>query len=153
MKTPQEGVYKMNFEQLMNDATLTEELQKNPELNKAYHQEKLILEVTDIVSKLMKKKKVNKSELAKRLNVGKSYVTQLLDGTSNMTLGTISDVFVALDSMMIVHVGPLSLKFGQCNDEYKFEEGNRVVQSEISQQTISNTSLGKSENYKLSMVA
>jgi len=77
---------------------LDEKLQKDPELRKHYQQEKLILDVTELITKQMKKNKVNKTQLANLLGVGNSYVTQLLDGTSNMTLRTISDVFTALDS-------------------------------------------------------
>ena len=103
----------MKVEELMNDAVLNEKLQKNPELKKFYYQEQLILEVTELISKLMLKEKVSKTELAKRLDKGKSYVTQLLDGTSNMTLRTISDVFTALDSGLAVKPVPLSLEVDQ----------------------------------------
>ena len=91
----------MKAEELMNDVVLNKKLQKNPELKKFYYQEQLILKVTELISKLMLKEKVSKTKLAKRLDVGKSYVTQLLDGTSNMTLRTISDVFTALDSQFM----------------------------------------------------
>jgi len=123
----------MNAESLLNDVVLADKLQKDPELQKFYYQEQLILEVTELIAKLMQKCKVNKSELAKRLGKGRSYVTQLLDGTSNMTLRTISDVFVGLDSMLVVKAGPLSLEIGQTYDEsdYEFEDTSKVVQSGI----------------------
>ena len=45
---------------------------------------------------IMEKKGVSRAELAKRMGVTKSSVSQLLAGTTNMQLRTISDVFVVL---------------------------------------------------------
>lgn len=128
----------MVVDPLLNDALLADKLQKDPELQKFYYQEQLILEVTELIAKLMQKYKVSKSELAKRLGKGRSYVTQLLDGTSNMTLRTISDVFVVLDSMLVVKAGPLSLEIGQAYDEsdYEFEDTSQVVQSGIAPEAL-----------------
>lgn len=44
----------------------------------------------------MEETQITRAELARRLGTSKGYVTQLLDGTANMTLRTVSDVFVAL---------------------------------------------------------
>lgn len=118
------GENEMKPEPVLNDAILAEKLQKDPELQKFYHQEQLILEVTELVAKLMHKHKINKTEFAKRLGKGKSYITQLLDGTSNMTLRTISDVFVALESMLVVNAGPLCLESTQPYDESYYELEN-----------------------------
>ncbi|MBN2513574.1 MAG: helix-turn-helix domain-containing protein [Sedimentisphaerales bacterium] len=123
----------MGNEYILNDAILAENLHDDSELKYLYHQEKLILEVTEIIAKLMHKHKVNKSELAKRLGKQRSHVTQLLDGTSNMTLRTISDFFVALDSMLIPTAGPLGLDKGQAYDDsyYEFENEHHSVQSGV----------------------
>jgi len=122
----------MEAEQLFDDAFLSQKLKNDSELEEFYFQEKLILEVTELVASLMEKKGINKTELARRLGKGKSYITQLLDGTSNMTLRTIADVFVALDSMLIVNSGTLSLECTQSHGEYEFNEGAHGVASEIS---------------------
>ena len=92
---------------------LNKKLKKDPELKKYYQQEKLILDVTELVSKLMEKKRINKTKLAGLLGKGNSYITQLLDGTTNMTLRTISDVFTSLDAELVVNAGSLSLELGQ----------------------------------------
>jgi transcriptional regulator with XRE-family HTH domain len=44
----------------------------------------------------MEKQRVSRSELAKRLGTTPGYITQLLDGTTNMTIAKASDVFLAL---------------------------------------------------------
>lgn len=101
----------MKNKQVVIDSSL-DELEQDIELKKFYQQEKLILDLTELVSKLMKEKKINKTKLAELLGVGKSYITQLLDGTTNMTLRTISDVFFVLDSMLVVNTSSLSFESG-----------------------------------------
>ena len=141
----------MAADPLLNDALLADKLQKDPELQKFYYQEQLILEVAELIAKLMQKYKVSKSELAKRLGKGRSYVTQLLDGTSNMTLRTISDVFVVLDSMLVVKAGPLSLEIGQAYDEsdYEFEDTSQVVQSGIAPETLPDVYFTENESDRM----
>jgi antitoxin component HigA of HigAB toxin-antitoxin module len=98
---------------------LDEKLQKDPELRKHHQQEKLILDVTELIARLMERNKVNKTQLANLLGLGKSHITQLLDGTKNMTLRTIADVFTALDSELAIDAGSLSLGLDQT---YKYDE-------------------------------
>jgi ribosome-binding protein aMBF1 (putative translation factor) len=69
---------------------------------KFYLQEKLILDVTELIAKIMEKKNIKKTELAQKLSRSKGYITQLLDGRANMTIRTISDIMWALDSGLIV---------------------------------------------------
>lgn len=64
-------------------------------------QEWLVLQISLHIDKLMEQQNVNRVELARRLGTGKSYVTQLLDG-SNMTLRKVADVMMALDSSLTV---------------------------------------------------
>jgi len=63
-----------------------------------YRQECAILAVTECVCQLMDKRKVSRSELARRLGRTKGYVTRFLGGRSNMTVRAVSDIFTALDS-------------------------------------------------------
>lgn len=65
-------------------------------------QEWLILQVTLHIEKLMQDQEVSKSELARRLGVNRAYITQLLDGQTNMTLKKVADVMLALDSSLVV---------------------------------------------------
>ena len=92
---------------------LEEKLHKDPELKKHHQQEKLILDVTELIAKQMEKNKINKTKLAGLLGVGSSHITQLLDGTRNMTLRTIADVFTALDAELVINTASLSLELSQ----------------------------------------
>lgn len=60
-------------------------------------QEHLLLDVTELIVELMNERGVSRSELADRLGKTKGHVTQLLSGSRNLTLRTLSDIFVALD--------------------------------------------------------
>jgi len=76
--------------------TLIETLTRTEEGRRLFQQERAILEVTELICEIMEDDGVSRSELAKRLKKSKGYITQLLDGEANMTIRTISDVFVAL---------------------------------------------------------
>jgi AraC-like DNA-binding protein len=79
---------------MINESSLSERLEKEDPL--LWHQERSILETTDLICNLMERDGVSRSELARRLKKTAGYVTQLLDGTANMTIRTISDVFFVL---------------------------------------------------------
>lgn len=64
--------------------------------DRAFAREGLIYNVTEDLLVLMEQQGVSKKELARRLGRSRSYVTQLLSGTRNMTLGTLSDICFAL---------------------------------------------------------
>ena len=88
--------------------TLTEKLTKTKEGMRLYQQERAILDVTEIMCRMMEEQEVSRSQLAQRLGRTKGYITQLLDGRANMTVRTISDVFTALDRAVYFQDGPLS---------------------------------------------
>ena len=108
--------------------TLIDKLTATPEGMKLYQQERLILEVTELICELMEGAGVKKSELAERLGRSKGYITQLLDGRANMTLRTISDVLWALDSSLHVSSGPLDV--GKDSGAESAEECDMVACSE-----------------------
>jgi transcriptional regulator with XRE-family HTH domain len=90
--------------------TLVDNLKKDSEEMRLLQQEWLILEITEHIANLMEKKGVRKKELAERLGRSKGYITQLLDGRTNMTLRTVADVMWALDSSLKVDVSPLAFE-------------------------------------------
>ena len=59
---------------------------------RAYAREDLIYNVTEDLLVQMEELGVTKLELARRLGKSRSYVTQMLSGARNMTLGTLSDI-------------------------------------------------------------
>jgi transcriptional regulator with XRE-family HTH domain len=89
------------------EPTLSEQIAATEEGRRLLQQEGAILEVTELICELMEKKRVSRSELARRLGKTKGYVTQLLDGETNMTLRTIADVFTALGTELHVSTKPL----------------------------------------------
>ena len=93
----------------MADAWITE-LTDTPEKMRLYHRERIILEVTELICALMDERGVKRSELARRLGKTRGYVTQLLNGETNMTLRTVSDVLWALDSSLRVSAGPVGMQ-------------------------------------------
>jgi len=90
-----------------------EEFGSTEERRKLLQQERTILEVTELICKLMQAGNIKKSELAERLGRSKGYVTQLLDGRANMTLRTISDVLSVLRATLHVSAEPLDADEGR----------------------------------------
>lgn len=91
------------------ERTLIEKLTDAPEDMRLYQQERAILEVTELLCELMEENNVSRAELARRLGKTKGYITQLLDGRTNMTLRTISDTFSVLGRAIHFQDGPLSV--------------------------------------------
>lgn len=89
--------------------TLTERLTATSDGMRLYQQERAILELTELVCEMMGEQDVSKSELARRLGTTKGYITQLLDGRTNMTVRTMADVFVALGRAVHFQDGPISV--------------------------------------------
>ncbi|NJN48324.1 MAG: helix-turn-helix transcriptional regulator [Candidatus Competibacteraceae bacterium] len=59
---------------------------------KVVNQERLILDVTENIWSFLEANGLSKSELAQKLGVSRSYVTQILNGNRNMTLRTLADI-------------------------------------------------------------
>jgi transcriptional regulator with XRE-family HTH domain len=76
--------------------TLIDRLQGTGEGRRLLQQERTILDLTELICAVMEEQKVSRSDLARLLGKTKGYVTQLLDGRTNMTLRTMSDVFAVL---------------------------------------------------------
>jgi len=91
--------------------TLSQQVAVTKEGRRLLQEEGAILEVTELICELMEKMGVSRSELARRLGKTKGYVTQLLNGETNMTLRTIAGVFATLDQELHVSTKP-------CEHEY-----------------------------------
>lgn len=86
----------------MNKSFL-EQFVEDPKQMRAYQQELLILAVTNRICELMEEQKVTRADLARRLGTTKGYITQLLDGRSNITLRKLADVMGALGCAAELH--------------------------------------------------
>lgn len=91
----------------MKQLTMVEEFTSTSEGMAEFQQERVILDVTQMIRRIMKDQEITKADLAVRLHRSKAYITQLLDGRTNMTLRTISDVLCALDRCFDVSDTPL----------------------------------------------
>jgi len=80
---------------------------------RAYARERLIYNVTEDILIALEDAGVSKKELARRLSKSRSYVTQILSGARNMTLGSLSDICFALEIKpevsLIDHAGQVML--------------------------------------------
>ena len=59
---------------------------------KAFAREELVYNVTEDILVALEDMDITKKELAHRLGKSRSFVTQVLSGVRNMTLGTLSDI-------------------------------------------------------------
>lgn len=87
--------------------TYSDELRSTPEGRRLREQERLILEVTEAISRLMEAGRISKAQLAARLGSSQPFITKLLSGSNNFTLRTMSDVFFHLGWSAHVEVGAI----------------------------------------------
>lgn len=74
-----------------------EDLLKSFEKDLDFRLESLVLNLTESISRKMKEKNINRTQLAGLLNISPPAVTKILNGTSNFTLRTLLSIAVALD--------------------------------------------------------
>ena len=92
---------------MRQDQDLTNLLQ-NPEYRRVYQQEKLITDVTEIIAQAMGDAGKSRSELAESLGRSRSFVTQILSGSRNLTLRTCADTLTVLGFEARLTLSPLS---------------------------------------------
>ena len=112
--------------------TFVEQLISTPEGMRLFRQEQLILDVTERISAIMEEQKITKAELASRLGTSRSFITQLLDGSANMTLRTIADVMSALGRCLCVSTGDLATacsEVGKVSPPAPLSSDERVVET------------------------
>jgi transcriptional regulator with XRE-family HTH domain len=75
-----------------------EEFIANDERRRLYERESLAFDAAELISLLMEEKQVSKAELARRVGKSRADITQLLNGSRNMTMHTLADLAFALGS-------------------------------------------------------
>jgi hypothetical protein len=71
------------------------EMTASPCDDKLWQRERAILAVSEMICEILNQERISKAELAKRLEVGRSNITQLLD-TANLQVTSIADMCTAL---------------------------------------------------------
>jgi transcriptional regulator with XRE-family HTH domain len=72
---------------------------------KAFAREELIYNVTEDLLVAMEDAGISKADLARKLSKGRAFVSQILSGQRNMTLGTFSDICLAIGVEPQVRLG------------------------------------------------
>lgn len=87
-------------------------LNRTPTGRRELERQRAVVEVTELISRLMESNDVSKAELARRIDRPASFVTKILRGSNNFTVSTLSDVFSALGHSIHFYCG-------QVGDELK----------------------------------
>jgi len=77
---------------------------ESEERQKLLAEEAFILDVTENVWEEMQRMGINKVQLAERLGKSKPYVSQLLNGSRNMTLRSLADICFALGVEPVINL-------------------------------------------------
>ncbi len=75
-----------------------------------FYQERLHVEITELMCKMLKRQGVSRRELAKRLDRNASQVDAVLNGESSLTYRQIADVFTALGLELRIVAVPIREK-------------------------------------------
>lgn len=82
--------------------------ESSPENRKHLAEEALIIEVSEEIWAALEQAGQSKAQLAQKMSVSKSYMTQVLDGTRNMTLRTLAGIASALDRQVSIRLRPVT---------------------------------------------
>lgn len=82
----------------MSRTFISDWLHESPEHEREYRREDLIGSVADEIDRVLRAKKWRQHDLAAALGCSKGHVSQLLNGSRNMTLRTLADIGFALDA-------------------------------------------------------
>lgn len=104
---------------------------------RSYQRDDLIVNVTEDLLVAMEDLNISKTELAKRLSKSKAYVSQILDGSRNMTLSTLSDICFALGVKPKIMI-PVKREYQIVTHAWRSNfdistENKRVVRSSVTQ--------------------
>ncbi len=110
-----------------------------------YARERLVFNVTEDILLAMESLEISKVDLAKELKKSKSYITQLLSGERNMTLGTLSDICFALKLepaiKFMLNDAILDFSNPELSDDEVVSEGSEVEVISSCESSIKNTFL------------
>ncbi len=79
-------------------------LANNPDDLRIFQQERLVVEVSQLMCEAMKDRGIRRKKLAEMLKKSKGRISQILNGETNLTLYTIADIFTALGKTATVSI-------------------------------------------------
>lgn len=85
---------------------LIDDLTRTKSGRQAWHQEQLILEITDALCTRIAETKVTRRNLARRLGKPKSWLNEVLDGSRPITLRQLANILTALECKLRVNTVP-----------------------------------------------
>ena len=91
----------------MTTHSLLQSRYEDPQARKVFEQERTVLEIANKIHEVMVVQDVSRADLANRLGTSRAHITQVLSGSRNMTLRTVSDVGWALGLRVSIDFGPL----------------------------------------------
>jgi transcriptional regulator with XRE-family HTH domain len=96
---------------------------------RVYHEEGLITEVAELIYKLMQSENIKNKELAEKLKVSDSQISQWLDGSANMQLRTVADIFFELGCRVKIQAEDLNKR--SCLTEFQNTEKSGWTQRRL----------------------
>jgi len=110
--------------------------------------EDLIYNLTEDLLVLLEDRQVTKADLAKKLGKSRSFVTQLLSGSRNMTLGTLSDICTVLDAKPSVRILPNGAKVLTYEESDYSRSSQKIEIGDISDKVVSLFNIDHSFDYQ-----
>jgi len=94
--------------------SMYEEIMATDEGRKEVSAELALLSATELIVELMQKNKLKRKDLADRMGVSKSRVTQILDGETDMRLSTLAYALSAMGEVLEFNSRAIAANTKQC---------------------------------------
>ena len=88
--------------------TLIEEFLQDADNSAEFEQEMFAFQATEMIATLMSRHGVRRTDLARQIGKSKSYITQLLSGSRNMTFHTLAQLAYMLGYKLNIQPVPLA---------------------------------------------
>ncbi len=84
---------------------LFDEAERHPE----FYKELAIIEFTEELSRVMREQRVTATELGRRIGASQAYISRVLNGGANFTLGSMTKLAMALGKELKIHLAPVRM--------------------------------------------